>query len=537
LANEDLLNLYSVFGAIDDEVIARPEQLPKVAGLLPAYRHGAAGWYQATGNWYQAFTQSSADAARATKGKGAPAEAAPVAVAKGARPRGKSSGKATGPEAPADPKRPALSVPELSSALQGLANSSEPMGYLTPRTLLAVAALVRAIGTPGGKVAPHYGDDIEGLLCGALQPIVRQAAPQIAGSEARTRSRALLELLDDHQAYPDLSSWPMLLKDAAGAQLIPGQLTVPPMQAAMWTVVPEPSVGGVAVAFETHHRFHGLTRATLEGILEPDGWTNYLPPWCTMTTTADATGMPFGPPEPAQKGDPGPWSMRRLEVVSLLCPGGNTPPPDVITFRTCLDFLNTPLPDGSGAVLEYRRSPDQSAGGGDGALTVDEGSLLVRSVGTAVDLITTKRVQFQSLQGMPPLEVAFLAQLAWVLGYSSLAEFFVNKVLGNVNSLTGGGVRVQTLSSDTGGQSANLGTMPATALRECTHIARSSMNKLAAGSYGINDYLADVRNLTGHGVARSMGIADIWLRPWFGTKKATNSGSRAKSAGAKDQRS
>ena len=44
----ELSNIIEIFGFIDREVVAEPELTQQVAGLLPAYGQGAAGWDQAT---------------------------------------------------------------------------------------------------------------------------------------------------------------------------------------------------------------------------------------------------------------------------------------------------------------------------------------------------------------------------------------------------------------------------------------------------------------------------------------------------------
>ena len=50
----ELSDLMTVFGTIDEAVVADPDLTEKVAPLLPAYDHGAAGWYHGMSRWITA---------------------------------------------------------------------------------------------------------------------------------------------------------------------------------------------------------------------------------------------------------------------------------------------------------------------------------------------------------------------------------------------------------------------------------------------------------------------------------------------------
>jgi hypothetical protein len=51
----ELDDVVAVFGRIDDAVVGNPDLLPKVAAMLPPYRHaGVSGWHQAVQDWHGA---------------------------------------------------------------------------------------------------------------------------------------------------------------------------------------------------------------------------------------------------------------------------------------------------------------------------------------------------------------------------------------------------------------------------------------------------------------------------------------------------
>ena len=158
----------------------------------------------------------------------------------------------------------------------------------------------------------------------------------------------------------------------------------------------EADAAGPAIAFQTHKRIVGMTMSDFDDLFKPPDWTNFSPPWCAMTPKTGYNGHDV-----------------YLEVLSTDCPA-------VLPFRlrTPLQFTVGPLPDATGTCLQYRLAPDWSTEGGDGLVSVDEGSIVVREWKGAFHLITTKRIQFRLFKGMPPLEAAWIAQLDWTLGYS-----------------------------------------------------------------------------------------------------------------------
>ena len=61
-----------------------------------------------------------------------------------------------------------------------------------------------------------------------------------------------------------------------------------------WEVTHSPTSKGPAVAFATHHRFHGVGLAEVKVILDPSNWMTYTPPWCQMVNRGGALGRKYG---------------------------------------------------------------------------------------------------------------------------------------------------------------------------------------------------------------------------------------------------
>jgi hypothetical protein len=261
------------------------------------------------------------------------------------------------------------------------------------------------------------------------------------------------------------------------------------------------------VAFATRHRFEGVSFGAVAAILDPAKWKTYTPPWCDMAGPQGVVDRTFG-----TSGSP----TRYLEEVADDCGA------PLYKFTTSLDFLSVDVPESQAQVLEYRRSHDQRADGGDGAVSVDEGSLVVCQVGNAVEVVTTKRVQFRALRGMPGPVAAMVAQFVWALGYSSLAELFVNKIMAAT-----GGATVQTIHPSPGGPLAgaapapapgNLATELSASMHDCRKGVRSSLGKMAAGHYGVEDYSADVVKVSHHSLRHGAALAGLWAKVLLGEK-------------------
>ena len=445
----ELTDLLAVFGAVDQLVARNPQLGPEVAELLPPYGRGAAGWY---------------DRLVAEPG----------------------------------PRRLSFVPPDVPSLEQALRNmSAEDSPRLTNRSLLGVAAYRRVRNAAGASLSDtdplFVGDDV---LAAALAPVL--PAP-VASGFASTYSTRLVELLGDPYVHRTLGSFDAVLAEAYRQELVSSfvarQMPVP----MMWTVLPTTAGGGPALVFEVRLRVtaplqanvpHAITAA--KNILDPGYWTNFQPPWCTMAS------MPY--PVVAVR--------RFLETVAWVC-GWQMGDPGVIV--TVLDFFGQTLPDGTG-ILEYRLVDDPAAGG-DGQVTVDEGSLVVRPLADGAEVITTKRVQFRAFRGMGVAEAEMLAVLIWCMGYPSMAEIFVATLARDPSLMVtvvdpkpvGGGT---ILGPPVGGAGAGI-TVPQGPAKdvptsvegivdECFSGLRSSASKIASGQYGPTAYLTDVLRLTRH---------------------------------------
>ncbi len=471
----ELADLMTVFGAVDEAVVNDPTRLPVVAALVPEYEQGALGWFDGIKTW-------AAQAAQAQRRDAEDSDADFVVLGE---------------------------LPDLPEAMGRLAASDITEG-LADRRLLAIALLSRVQSTPiSALTGPTPAPVDDSILADALNPIVDLAASSGTVS-LEARSRALLKAV---RSAPSRSA---LVRTALAGGLISQSVADQIMAPPTWTVVPTTEAGGPAVAFETRMRVEATPLATIQAILDPTNWTGFTPPWCEMT---DLGG-------PALSG-----FMRCLEVIALDCAAL---PPPLLLLRTVLNFQRRKLADGSGSVLEYRLSDNQPAYGGDGLVTVDEGSLVVRTIGSAVEVVTTKRVQFRAFSRMLPLEAAGLAWFVWVLGYNSLAQYFIEHVAGIDPS------HIHIVGSHRRGAA---GTAPPAgvghpghpghygwsghhdrwyaqvdktadafegALGECWRDARASMAALAAGQYGPADYLSDAVRLSSHLVRHGTLMVKFW---------------------------
>ncbi len=471
----ELADLMTVFGAVDEAVVNDRTRLPAVAALVPEYDQGALGWFDGIKTW-------TAQAAEAQRRDAGDSDADVVIVGE---------------------------LPDLPEAVGRLA-ASDVIEGLADRRLLAIALLSRVQSTPASALTgPTPAPVDDSTLADALSPIADLATYSGTVSlEARSQA-----LLDTVRSAPSRSA---LVRTALAGGLISQSVADQIMAPPTWTVVPSTEAGGPAVAFETRMRVEATPMATIEAILDPTGWTGFTPPWCKMTDLGTtAVGGP----------------MRCLEVIGLDCAAL---PPPLLLLRTVLDFQRRNLADGSGSVLEYRLSDNQPAYGGDGLVTVDEGSLVVRTLGSAVEVVTTKRVQFRAFSRMLPLEAAGLAWFVWVLGYNSLAQYFIERVAGidpsNVH-IVGSHRRGATGTAPPAGvghpghqghhgrsghhdrwyaQIDKTADAFEGALGECWRDARASMAALAEGQYGPADYLSDAVTLSGHLARHGTLMVKFW---------------------------
>jgi hypothetical protein len=301
--------------------------------------------------------------------------------------------------------------------------------------------------------------------------------------------------------YPNIEAWPEMMADIAPLGLLKAEFvnsgSIPPIASdpGSFRVVHSPA--GESVALRTHYHATDLTLDQAERCLDPAIWETYQPPWCEMNAIAD----PSVPPD----------TERYEEVISANCGAGQA-------LRTVLDFKRRTHPDGGG-ILEYR-IPEVLQGQ---LVSIDEGSLEVRPASPGIDgihFVTTKRVQFAPLGGMPAIPAAFLGFLVWVLGWDTQAErflYFLAKQsppssvptapgaaappgLGLTQGWTSGGI---TTLLDLG--FAQLQTY----LRDCIGPVRSSMDRAASGNYGMADYLSDLTKLSNEVASNTTALATM----------------------------
>ncbi|MBV8463692.1 MAG: hypothetical protein JO368_10385 [Acidimicrobiales bacterium] len=507
----ELTEIIRVFGAIDDEVVADPTLTPKVAAFLPAYAHGAAGWYRASLTWLEQLRAEQKQAGRAP-GTG-------EALIKGTTGAGGATSAAALPSV--------ATAPPLADTLAQLSNDAVlPEDQIWgSRRVLAMTVLSRVVGdAPSDPLAPVTRKDLLDALVPLTRPDRKGIGTRSADPADSSRASELLGVLKDEHRFPGLPAFHSLLDTVRQSGLVPWAGVANPkglkMTPAYWTVTRSPHAPGPAVAFSTHHRLHGVGIDKVKAILDPKNWErDYKPPWCHMYHVGRATGRTFG-----TSGD----DSRYLELVADDCDLTQS----LYAFETCLDFLYTDL-SGGGGLLAYSRTPDQRSNGGDGGVTVDEGSLVVRPAGDAVDVVTSKRVQFRVLRGMSPLTAGMVAWMVWVLGYSSLADLFVARILkGSAAAAKATALHpLPTGDGGTGGSSGGGSRGPTSELRsvwagtaqECRTGMRSSLKKMGSGDYKVDDYAADVSKVAAHGRRQSAALARFWTKSLLGEDEPTSS--------------
>ncbi len=259
-----------------------------------------------------------------------------------------------------------------------------------------------------------------------------------------------------------------------------------------WTVSVSPAGGGPVVAFESRMHVEGTPRTEVESILVPENWTVFNPPWGAMTPLAS----------------PGPAINRYLETFALSDVTSDLDTPTAL--RTVLDFRRSSLPCDRGSVLEYRLAENQKGHGGDGRVTVDEGSIVVRDLGKKVDVLTTKRVQFRVFSNMTRDQAASLAMLASNLGFAALPPSFIERIAGvdptmiSIVDASTSEFRRPGNSSTTGSAQSRppppmegIADHPIDAIQQTLTEYRDrlgvSFARLLTGGYGPKDYFDDLR--------------------------------------------
>lgn len=457
----EFTDLTALFGAIDAAVEADPGLAAKVAPLLPAYAQGAAGWYGGLALQIPALKAAAAVAGESVElAAAAEGAAEAAAVTAGAQ------------------------ITQALENLQDLGGQQPVVDEYAARLLLAIAVLGRIWPTPS-EADSLLAQQLNGLSPNAL---VGALGPVTVGND-ETKARQLLALLADETAFPGVGQWDSLLDAAVQQNLLPPVVAGLSAAPCAWTVVPHSSAGGPAVAFETRYRALGVTQNDFADLLDPTKWVKVQPPWCAMQ------------PRPVNA------PSLYLEILSAACPAASP-----IALTTPLQFVKNNLPDGSGQSLEYRLTQNPTTQGGDGVVSIDEGSLIVRESQGAVYLITSKRIQFTALKSMAPVKAAWLAQLVWVLGYALLPEYFVNKVTGQTQAVVTTSTVPASMQPDPSRSplAAHLSNTVPRRLRECVAGLESSLTLIQKGSYGSEDYVKDLVTLADHAAGYAIDMLQFW---------------------------
>jgi hypothetical protein len=468
----------TVFGFIDRAVVDDPTLAPKVAELLPAYDQGAAGWYDGVSEWIPEALQ----AIKASSKRGAGKRAATA-----------------GSKTTASARAAAPPPPDVKTALTGFASLSDDQladEGLGPRQLLALTTLGRIwpsiaqTHTPlaqqldAANVAP---DD----LVQALVPLTPDGDPATA--------KQLLSLLVHQpgpagppglagQPGPPKLPWDDLLDHAVHEGLI--KPSIANSQCTPCYVTIKQTQTGAAVAYVTHQEIIGVAMKDFDDLFDPPKWTNYSPPWCAMTQESPIGGHNV-----------------YLEVLSVDCAAN---PPPVFSLSTPLEFMTGDLPDLTGKVLQYRLPPNWSTfKGGDGLVSVDEGSIVVRKWKGSIHLITTKRVQFRLIDKMPALEAAWIAQFVWAMGYSAQADYFVNRVCHLKHAKVVKGKKISSKDDPDPGPFQQLGEVWKHEVGEWVDGIESSLGKVTAGDYDAAEYVKDVGKFVKHVASYGAGLLGI----------------------------
>jgi hypothetical protein len=449
----ELDDLLAVYGRIDDAVVHDPSLRPTVAAMLPPYRQGAAGWYRSFQDW---------QAAEAT-----PQLAAP---------------------------------PTFSEALDNLVDFAPSdlaeddyygwanRHWINSRRMLASATLGRI---QGRLDLPTNADP------GTL---VQRIATDGGGDP--TSGRTLQGHLRRVADYPSIESWPRMMEHARQRGLVDeayqNATYVPPVawEPGSFRVV-RTSVG-TSVALRTHYHAPDLDLAEAKNCLFPELWGNYHPPWCGMQKI----------------GDPAPDVEQFQEVISTNCDPGTG-------VSTVLNFSRRNLPDGGG-ILVYRVPEGDFLPASDRAVSIDEGSLEVRAPrpGDGVHFVTTKRIQFTVMRDMPAMPAAALGFLVWVMGWDTLSERFLyflsrqkapnvaptadgaaGSAFGIDPSIIGRGDLMTVLNLGINGWQNYV--------RDCVGGVRTSVNRAAAGDYGVTDYLGDLTKLSNEVSDNTVALAEL----------------------------
>jgi hypothetical protein len=304
----------------------------------------------------------------------------------------------------------------LEAALRNLAGAPASRAALA-RRVIAVGAVARALPElygPGGDLSQFALEALSGPgILRSAPGVGEEVGEEIAegdGPPVLEEAPAFLELLVDRVEFPDIGAYRQFLETATARNLVHNDLAAVPAPCATTLVeVPSDDQSDPAVALVTEVCVTGVTLAGLAAntsFMNPANWSTYSY-WCHMLPPVSGN-----PPDPAA-------AVRFLEAVALDCPT------DWFEVAVWLDF--SPLVRVPTALVRtFKMSPPAVQGdvvdgeAANGAVNIDEGSIIVIDQGAHLRVRSTKRIRFTA-----PIDPYALAVMACGAGYGALAADFV----------------------------------------------------------------------------------------------------------------
>lgn len=391
-------------------------------------------------------------------------------------------------------------LPDIDEAIRNLAEPTRFVSML-PRRVMAVALAARVFPDRFGPDGNERGraDAVTAL---AIPGIVRSLPPvptppneeppprpSVDDQAPRDEGQQLLAALaapatplsgsDDWQTFISINA--LLLSDQFRSLPAPCKATLVELSGA------DP-IG----LLQTTHCVEGVDLATLAaGFLNPVRWPLCCAWWCAML--------------PAPSIAPG--VGRYLEVVAADCPEH---PLKVAVF---LDFAR-PVDTPTAKVVTYNLSQDQSGmfGGhaANGAVTVDQGAIELRTEGNHLHVATAKRIRFAAF------DTSVLSAIACWVGYGDTAtELILNCADGQAHAF----------DCAQGGDLAALAAPPvetplADAVRHVAGVARARTAEAAEQARAVAEHL-DLGDYTPDAVAEDAArVAALLGRGWATVVKA-----------------
>jgi hypothetical protein len=390
----------------------------------------------------------------------------------------------------------------LTDALRALSRPPESRRVLA-RRVLAIGAVARALPERFGP----DGEEGEAVRLALSGPGILRSAPPVSDDvepepvpPIRDEAPGFHRNLVDRELLPDLTAFRQFVEHDANRTLVHSNLRgLPPPCATALVDVPGSAEDADAVTLVTRVCITGVTLAQVEaqtGFLNPGNWANY-DYWCGMVRHPDDANKPYDD------------ASRYLEIVALDCPNS------WFKVAVWLDFSRLERRPGK-LYRDYTMSAQQmrAVGGqtSNGAVTVDEGSLLVVDEGGHLRVTTTKRIRFTT--GIDPDD---LAVVACVAGYGDLSTAFV---------VEGTGGQATDVACPPGGADP-FGGKPGVPVEDpvehsledlertagdCVTAGEAAVTKVRAGGYTADDLAADlagsfVRTLRAWGQLVGLAVA------------------------------